>query len=105
MTVDVASSVLGGDFNFVRTTGEATWYITTPHPKITFVFRIKGGWEGEYAGSPDVPFYERFYAGSSDTIRGYKLRFIGPKDSKDLPLGGDVTTIGNIQDEMDRSSF
>ena len=97
VTVDVASSVLGGDFNFVRTTGEATWYITTPHPKITFVFRIKGGWEGEYAGSPDVPFYERFYAGSSDTIRGYKLRFIGPKDSKDLPLGGDVTTIGNIE--------
>jgi len=97
VTVDVASSVLGGDFNFIRTSGEATWYITTPYPKITFVFRIKGGWEGEYAGSADVPFYERFYAGSSDTIRGYKLRFIGPKDSKDLPLGGDVMTLGNIE--------
>ncbi len=97
VTVDVASSILGGDFNFLRTSGETTWYITTPHPKVTFVFRIKGGWEGEYAGSADVPFYERFYAGSSDTIRGYELRFIGPKDSKDLSLGGDVMTIGNIE--------
>lgn len=97
VTVDLASSVLGGEFNFVRTTGEATWYITTPYPKITFVFRVKGGWAGEYAGSADVPFYERFYAGSSDTVRGYKMRFIGPKDSRDLPLGGNVLGLGNAE--------
>lgn len=96
-TLDIASKSLGGDFNFIRTTGEATWYITTPYPKITFIFRVKGGWAGEYGEAVEVPFYERFYLGSSDTIRGYSLRYIGPKDAQDKPLGGTLMALGNTE--------
>ncbi len=96
-SLGVASEVLGGHYNFIRATGEGRWYITTPYPKITFAFRLKGGWMGEYGDSGDVPFFERFYLSTSDTVRGYKLRSIGPQDSSGLPLGGNVLLLGNIE--------
>ncbi len=96
-SLGLASNKLGGNYNFIRATGEGRWYITTPFPKITFAFRVKGGWMGEYGESGDVPFFERFYLSSSDTVRGYRLRSIGPQDSSGLPLGGSVMLLGNIE--------
>ncbi|KPK38316.1 MAG: hypothetical protein AMJ78_10215 [Omnitrophica WOR_2 bacterium SM23_29] len=94
---EVASKWLGGDFNFTRAIAETSWYITTGFPKITFVFRIKGGWIGEFGGSGDVPFFERFYVGGSSTVRGYRSRLIGPKDSRGLPLWGEIMAIANAE--------
>lgn len=97
LSVEVSSRSLGSDFNFTRTIGEASWYLTTGYPKITFVFRVKGGWIGEFGGSDDVPFFERFYVGGSSTIRGYRSRLIGPKDSRGLPLWGEIMVIANTE--------
>lgn len=97
LSLELASRGLGGDFNFTRTTGEASWYITMGFPKITFVFRVKGGWIGEYGGSEDVPFFERFYVGGSTTVRGYRSRLIGPKDSSGLPLWGEIMAVANVE--------
>ncbi|MFH0771062.1 MAG: BamA/TamA family outer membrane protein [Candidatus Omnitrophota bacterium] len=97
ISVDLASKGFGGDFNFVRTSAEARWHITTPLPRITFVFRLKGGWIGEFGDSAEVPFFERFYVGGDDTIRGYKSRSIGPKDSGNMPLWGTIMAIGNAE--------
>lgn len=94
---EVASKWLGGDFNFTRAIGEASWYLTTGYPKITFVFRVKGGWIGEFGGSEDVPFFERFYVGGSSTVRGYRSRLIGPRDSMGLPLWGEIMALANAE--------
>jgi translocation and assembly module TamA len=43
----------------------------------------------------DVPLDQRFYAGGSDTIRGYGFQRVGPKDEQDDPTGGlSVLTVG-----------
>ncbi len=36
----------------------------------------------------DVPPQERFYAGGTETVRGYAFQSIGPKDEDGLPTGG-----------------
>lgn len=97
LSAEVASKALGGDFNFTRLIGEASWYITMGYPKITFVFRVKGGWIDEFGSSEDVPFFERFYVGGSNTVRGYRSRLIGPKDSMGLPLWGEIMAIANAE--------
>ncbi len=37
---------------------------------------------------PDVPFYDRFFLGGPQTLRGYEFRTVGPKDASGEPLGG-----------------
>lgn len=93
----VASKALGGTYNFIRAIGEGRWYISTPFPKITLVFRGKGGWMGEYGESGDIPFFERFTLGGEDTVRGYKTRSLGPRDENNLPLWGSVMLLGNAE--------
>jgi outer membrane protein insertion porin family len=67
------ASLLGSDY-FVRNTMEYRRYYTTQPPRgreldaprRVFAFRVKTG-----AISGDVPFFEQFFAGGSDTLRGY----------------------------------
>jgi len=93
----VASKVLGGDYNFMKAVGEGRWYLTSPFPKITLAFRGMGGWMGTYGEAKDVPFFERFMLGGIDTVRGYKVNSIGPKDANNMPLWGTVMLLGNAE--------
>jgi outer membrane protein insertion porin family len=81
---DVAG--LGGDVNYVRTTGEARFYYPVTQ-KITFVGRAVGGhilgWGGD-----DVRLIDLFYKGG-ETIRGFERGGFGPRDlNTDDALGG-----------------
>ena len=96
-SLGTASKYLGGHYNFIKAAGEGRWYFTTPFPKITIALRGKGGWMGEYGEARDIPFFERFMLGGSDTVRGYKTNSIGPKDGDNLPLWGTVMLLGNIE--------
>ena len=37
---------------------------------------------------PDVPFYDRFFLGGPQDVRGFEFRTVGPKDSSGEPIGG-----------------
>jgi outer membrane protein insertion porin family len=37
---------------------------------------------------PDVPFYDRFFLGGPQTLRGFEFRTVGPKDTTGEPVGG-----------------
>jgi outer membrane protein insertion porin family len=37
---------------------------------------------------PDVPFYDRFFLGGPQTLRGFEFRTVGPKDVTGEPTGG-----------------
>lgn len=39
-------------------------------------------------GGQRVPYYDRFFLGGPQTLRGYDFRAVGPKDSKGEPIGG-----------------
>ncbi|MDD5428784.1 MAG: BamA/TamA family outer membrane protein, partial [Candidatus Omnitrophica bacterium] len=58
----------------------------------------RGGIAKAYSNTRDVPVYDRFYAGGANTIRGYKERSVGPRDSgSNDPVGGDAILIGNAE--------
>ena len=35
-----------------------------------------------------MPYYDRFFLGGPDDLRGFEYRDVGPKDSLDEPIGG-----------------
>jgi outer membrane protein insertion porin family len=41
-----------------------------------------------YTFIPDVPFYNRFFQGGPQDLRGFEFREVGPKDPTGEPLGG-----------------
>ncbi len=93
---DFAKKGLASDCNFNRLTLQFRGY-TTPGRFFTYAFRTKAGWVEEFDSSSQVPYFERFFAGGTGTIRGYKGKHVGPKDDQDLPLGGDLLWVNNFE--------
>lgn len=88
---------LGGDKNFLRFFGSFSKYFGFWEKSVIEV-KLRSGLLFTFADTEDVPIYERFYAGGTDTIRGYNERKVGPIDStsKD-PIGGESLLVSNIE--------
>ena len=98
-SVEVADDTFGSDFSFAKITGEArayrTLYTNSDGYKHIFMARGRAGVTDRTHG-PDVPFFERFYAGGSDSVRGFAYRGLGPHVNDD-PVGGEWMAILNLE--------
>jgi outer membrane protein insertion porin family len=46
----------------------------------------------------DAPFFERFYGGGRDSIRGFEFRGVGPRSGRELdPIGGNFDLLGSVE--------
>lgn len=63
----------------------------------TFSFKSRIAYGDGYNDTSDLPFYERYYAGGVQTVRGYDARSLGPKDSQGLPFGGKYQVVLNAE--------
>ncbi len=96
-SIEDAGGVFAGDKDFWKGTASGTYYHTFFN-KIVLEAKARLGLADSYDGTDNVPVYERFYAGGANTIRGYKERSVGPRDSgSDEPIGGNAILIGNAE--------
>ena len=93
---EVAGGPLGQDKDFFRVTGSANVYKTLAE-KLLLELRVVGGGSDTYEDTDILPVYERFYAGGTNTIRGFKERDIGPKDISGEPVGGESILYGSCE--------
>src|SRR5438552_9132005 len=120
-TLDVASSALGSDIEFVRGTMRVGYYLPFGPKPLT-----PGVVEDEPTGTPfqrwfrqssiafgarvgiihsltnsgsdeatEIPIDERFFIGGATTVRSLGDRDLGPHDNHDNPVGGEYYTISN----------
>jgi len=98
-SIEIADEALGSDFSFFKVVGEAQGYKTlhtdSEGHKHILSLRGRAGVTDRIKG-PDVPFFERFYAGGSDSVRGFAFRGLGPHESDD-PVGGEWMAIANLE--------
>jgi outer membrane protein insertion porin family len=96
---------LGGDNNFVKIEHDSTWYFPFGEDKKWILsFRAREGWMTEYGSSDFVPLAYRFFAGGTNTVRGYRTRDVGPREprfwfpgSSAEPIGGNVRLVDNLE--------
>lgn len=88
----------GSDLEYYRLTYEAGrfWPVAT---RSTFRVRGELSYGNGYGDTTELPFYKNFFAGGSTTVRGYKSRSLGPRDtaSPNDPIGGSKRVLGTIE--------
>lgn len=79
INLEYGGGPLGGDDNFIKPVFDYNYYhdlfwktIFHFHGQLGFTFRNLGGEE--------VPTFERFYLGGLNSVRGYKERYLSPRD-------------------------
>jgi len=95
-----AGQVLPGSFDFHKFSFEAEAHIplheTEGHLKHVLSLQLTFGLASGARGTPDVPIFERFFAGGRDRPRGFDFRGMGPHINNE-PVGGDTLLLATVE--------
>lgn len=95
-TVEQAGGFLAGDNNFYRATLDGRFFQRLFFNHI-LALRAMGGYLTPFGRSNLVPYYEQFYLGGTNSLRGYDERSIGPVIASDSNHYGDVLVNTNVE--------
>ncbi|VFM95280.1 MAG: Beta-barrel assembly machine subunit BamA [Candidatus Kentron sp. G] len=88
----------GGDLRYFKLTGKHQHFF--PLFK-DYVLMLNGdvGFGDGYGGTEDLPLIENFFAGGTDSIRGFEENTLGPRETggEEDPLGGSFKVVGNAE--------
>ncbi|WP_295624743.1 outer membrane protein assembly factor BamA [uncultured Nitrosomonas sp.] len=82
-------SVPGGDLNYYKVSYNQRWYFPITD-FFTLLVNTEFGYGDGYKGK-NLPFFKNFFAGGNNSVRGYDLNSLGPRDDTLLP--GNITTV------------
>ncbi|MBU0758961.1 MAG: outer membrane protein assembly factor BamA, partial [Candidatus Omnitrophica bacterium] len=94
-SVEVAGGFMGGDRDFAKFFNSNSHYSTIG--PFVLELKLREGIVSSYGDSDRVPIYERFFAGGTYTVRGYKERDVGPKDISGDAVGGGAMAVANAE--------
>jgi outer membrane protein insertion porin family len=91
---ELAGGPFGGDTDFYKLEFGSKWYFKGPFQGHVLEMEGRIGTVDHYGGSDRVPFFDRFFLGGMDTLRGYRFRQVGPREV-DFDSGEDERIGGN----------
>ena len=75
------------DSEFLQATAEGRWFRRLPLRSV-LALRVQGGVIFELGKAGSVPNVERFFAGGLNSVRGWGVNELGPKNDQGEPTGG-----------------
>lgn len=75
------------DSEFLQAAAEGRWFRRMPLRSV-LALRVQGGVIFELGKAGSVPNVERFFAGGLNSVRGWGVNELGPKDDQGEPTGG-----------------
>ncbi len=94
LSIEFAGGPLGFDNDFIKAVEDTSVFVPLPAGFVVGEHVRFGAEQGFWfpgRGYSDVPLYEKFYAGGTDTIRGYNERGVGPL------AGGNALFVSNTE--------
>jgi outer membrane protein insertion porin family len=93
---EVALPSFGNSVEFYKVNYRTQWF----HPLWQdLIFAAKGelGYGDGMFDTRELPFFENFYAGGPRSVRGFEENTLGPRDSRNRPLGGNIKVVGGVE--------
>ncbi|CAK0765984.1 Outer membrane protein assembly factor BamA [Gammaproteobacteria bacterium] len=94
------TTIPGGNLQYYKIQYRHHWYQSLSE-SFTLLLRGEAGYGASWGNkSNSLPFFDRFYAGGSNSVRGFRDNTLGPKvndpgkSSDGRPLGGDLRLVG-----------
>ncbi len=94
------------DLEFYKLTYRNKFYFPITN-SVTTLLRTDMAFGGSYGDTRSYPFYERFFAGGLNTVRGYDSNTLGPKERPEstdnsivrnpVSIGGDIRTVASAE--------
>jgi outer membrane protein insertion porin family len=95
---EVVGGPLAGSVDIQQVNAYAIVYRTlfTTSKGTRFIGTLSGtfDWAWAFRDTPEVPIFERFFAGGSSTLRGFEFRGIGPRVNA-FSVGGEARILGS----------
>jgi outer membrane protein insertion porin family len=99
---EVAGGPLGGDADYYRLEFRGSQF----YPVFEFQEQVLGiiaraGVVDNYGDSQSVPFFDQYFLGGPQTLRGFEFREVGPKNEFGEPIGGRTYGFFSAEYSMD----
>lgn len=91
-------AIPGSDLQYYRVNVQGRQYIPLTQ-RFTFAVRGDIGYGAAYGDTPQLPFFENFYAGGPRSVRGFDAYTLGPRevDGDQDPVGGNLKLTGGLE--------
>ncbi|MCF7985759.1 MAG: outer membrane protein assembly factor BamA [Thiohalocapsa sp.] len=91
-------AIPGSDLEYFRLSYRGRHYVPLTR---RFTLAMKGdlGYGNAYGDTDAMPFFENFFAGGPNTVRGFRANSLGPRETSidDDPVGGNVKLTGGLE--------
>ncbi len=94
---EAAPDFFGSNWQFLRTVVGIRHYLNLWEKKFILAGRIKLGLIGPVQDTEEIPIFRRFFCGGYTSVRGYRLDYLGPRDSAGNPIGGNALLEGSVE--------
>lgn len=96
--VSAESGIPGGDLTYVKASVDSSIYFPFGE-KSTLKLRGNIGYASPYGDTTVYPFFKHFYAGGASSVRGFRSRSLGPRDTGagTDPIGGTKLLNANME--------
>ncbi|RUM53487.1 MAG: outer membrane protein assembly factor BamA [Methylococcus sp.] len=86
----------GLDLQYYKLSYQALYYFPLADD-LTLSLAGNLGYGDTYDSNTTFPFFENFYAGGVNSVRGFQDNTLGPRDSNNAPLGGKSKLVGSAE--------
>jgi len=81
--------------NFYKVASSSRWFYPLTK-KMTTSLEAAVNYGDSYGSTTELPFFERFYAGGAQSVRGYRSSSLGPRENG-VALGGNLRVVGSAE--------
>ncbi|WP_440995605.1 outer membrane protein assembly factor BamA [Arhodomonas sp. SL1] len=94
--LSLTTAIPGSDLEYYRATYRHQRYAAIAD-WLTLAMEGSLAYGDSFGGTERLPFFENFYAGGNNSVRGFSSNSLGPRDENDDPVGGNFRALGSVE--------